>query len=51
MGADWNPVAQQVSFEALINIRARQNNPSLDILDPCIRERVAEITQRILGET
>lgn len=50
-GADWNPVAQQVSFEALINIRTRQHNPSLDILDPAIRERVTEITQQILGET
>jgi hypothetical protein len=50
-GADWNPVARQVSFEALINIRTGQDDPSLDILDPAIRERVAEITQQILGET
>lgn len=27
-GADWNPAAQQVTFESLINIRPRQNNPS-----------------------
>lgn len=42
-GADWNPSAQQVTFESLINIRPRQNNPSLEILDPGVRERVAEI--------
>ena len=48
-GADWNPEAQQVSFESLINIRPRLNNPSMEILDPAIREQVAEITQRLLG--
>jgi len=49
-GADWNPAAQQVTFESLINIRPRQNNPSLEILDPVIRARVAEITQQLLGD-
>jgi hypothetical protein len=49
-GADWNPTAQQVTFESLINIRPRQNNRSMEILDPEIRERVAHITTRLLGE-
>ncbi|MGH7167722.1 MAG: DUF5674 family protein [Nitrospiraceae bacterium] len=48
-GADWNPSAQLVTFESLINIRPRQNNPSLEILDPSIREQVAAITRRLLG--
>jgi len=48
-GADWNPASQQVSFVSLINIRPRQNNRSLEILDPAIRERVAQITQQLLG--
>ena len=48
-GADWNPSAQQVTFESLINIRPRQNNPSLELLDPAIRQRVAGITQQLLG--
>ena len=48
-GADWNLSAQQVTFESLINIRPRQNNPSLEILDPSIRERVAEIARQLLG--
>jgi Protein of unknown function (DUF5674) len=48
-GADWNPRAQQVTFEALINIRPRQNNAALEILDPAIRECVSEIVRRLLG--
>ena len=49
-GADWIPSAQQVTFEALINIRPRQNNRSMEILDPDIRERVEHIVQTLLGE-
>lgn len=49
-GADWNPAAQQVTFESLINIRPRQHNPSMEILDPGIRERVSEIAQKLLGD-
>ena len=48
-GADWNPSAQQVTFESLINIRPRQNNPSMDLLDPAIREKVAEVVVKRLG--
>ena len=48
-GADWNPSAQQVTFESLINIRPRQNNPSMEILDPKIQKQVAEITIKWLG--
>lgn len=48
-GADWNPSAQQVTFESLINIRPRHNNPSMEILDPNIREQVTEITIKLLG--
>lgn len=49
-GADWDPFAQQVAFESLINIRPRQNNSSMEILDPDIQERVAEVARRLLGE-
>ena len=48
-GADWNPTVQQVTFESLINIRPRQNNPSMEILDPNIQERVAQVTRKLLG--
>ena len=49
MHADWDPSAQQVTFESLINIRPRQNNPSMEILDLNIQERVADVTRRLLG--
>ena len=48
-GADWYPTIQQVTFEALINIRPRQNNRSMLILDPSIRERVAQVVRSLLG--
>jgi len=48
-GADWIPASQQVTFESLINIRPRQNNPSVDILAPGIRQRVANIAHQLLG--
>jgi hypothetical protein len=47
-GADWLPFSQEVQFEALINIRPRQDNPSMTILDPAIRERVETIARRLL---
>jgi hypothetical protein len=49
-GADWNPSARQVTFESLINIRPRQNNPSMDILDPQLREQVARIAHKLLEQ-
>ncbi len=48
-GADWIPSTQHIRYEALINIRPRQNNPAMEILDPSIRDRIAEIVQRLLG--
>ena len=48
-GADWNASAQQVTFESLINIRPSQNNRSMEILDPQIRAKVAEVTRKLLG--
>jgi hypothetical protein len=47
-GADWLPFSQEVQFEALINIRPRQNNPSMTILDPAIRARVETIAHWLL---
>ena len=47
-GADWIPDTKQISFEALINIRPRQNNPSMKINDPVIREKLEEIVRSLL---
>lgn len=48
-GADWYPLTQEVGYESLINIRPRQNNRSMEIQDPVIREQVAQIVQQLLG--
>jgi len=47
-GADWIPSTRQIRYEALINIRPHQNNLSMEILDPSIRNQVREIVGRLL---
>jgi hypothetical protein len=47
-GADWIPSTQETRYEALINIRPRQSNPSMTILDPSIRDRVGEVVRSLL---
>ncbi len=48
-GANWYPDIQQVRCEALMNIRPAQNNPSMLILNPHIRERVTQIAEQLLA--
>ena len=48
-GADWIPSTQQIRYEALINIRPRQNNPSMKILDQSICDRIAKIAEHLFG--
>lgn len=50
-GADWIPSTKQIRYEALINIRPAQNNPSMSILDLSIQVRIDEIVQKLLGAT
>jgi len=47
-GADWIPHTRQISFEALINIRPRQNNRSMVIQDLVIREKLEEVVRGLL---
>jgi len=47
-GADWIPATQQVRFEALINIRPGQSNPSVTILNPGIRAAVEKVVRDLL---
>lgn len=42
------PLAQEITYDSLINIRPRQNR-SMEIIDPTIRERVAKIIMELLG--
>lgn len=48
-GADWDPASRQVTFGALINIRPRQDNPSMDILADTTRGAVAQVVRGLLG--
>jgi hypothetical protein len=48
-GADWIPATRTVRYEALINIRPRQDNRSLAIQDPSVRKRVREVVELVLG--
>lgn len=47
-GADWIPVTQEVRFEALINIRPRQNNRSMYIQDARIRFQIEQVVRDLL---
>lgn len=49
-GADWNPYTQTIYFESLINIRPSQNNRTMIIESPELRERIIRITVSLLGE-
>lgn len=50
-GADWYPEDSEVRFEALINIRPHQNNPSMTIQDPQIRDQVERIARSLLEKS
>jgi len=47
-GADWYPEKSEVRFDALINIRPNQSNPSMTILDVAIRNKVEKIVRHLL---
>ncbi len=47
-GADWYPEIRRVGFESLINIRPRQQNRSMEIKDPALREKIAIIVRNLL---
>lgn len=47
-GAGFEPDTQEITYDSLINIRAPQNR-SMEIENPIIRERVAEIVIELLG--
>lgn len=48
-GANWDPEMKTVEFEALINIRPRDNNRSMKIQDPEICSQVKKIAEDLLG--
>ena len=44
-GADWIPSSKEVRFEALINIRPRQNNRAMTIEDAKLRKQIEKIVK------
>jgi len=48
-GADWLPDSKEVRFEALINIRPRQNNRSMIIEDEKTRNKVEKVVKKRFG--
>ena len=46
-GADWFPKEKRVAFKSLINIRPRQNNRSMEIQDPELRDQVERVIRGI----
>lgn len=47
-GADWYPPLKRVGFESLINIRPSQNNRSLEVQDPALRDKIERIVRKLL---
>ena len=47
-GANWIPLTQTIEFEALINIRPKQQNMSMAIQDPVIKSKVENISRKLL---
>lgn len=47
-GADWNPFTQELTFEALLNIRPRLGNRSMVINDPVIRQKITLVVLNLL---
>lgn len=48
-GADWTPSRRRIAYESIINIRPRIDN-SMAILDPQVREQVAQVVFSRLGD-
>ena len=51
-GANYYPGlgAESVEYTSLINIRPSQGNLGMEIGDPAIRQRVLELSRRLLGD-
>ena len=47
-GANWIPSTKTIEFQALINIRPKQQNISMEIQDPTIKQQVETIVRKLL---
>ncbi|MCF7796447.1 MAG: DUF5674 family protein [Lentisphaeria bacterium] len=44
----FDPPEQRLEFTSLINIRPRDDNPAMEIMDPNIRQEVQELAETLL---
>ncbi|MBI3313360.1 MAG: hypothetical protein HYZ83_03930 [Candidatus Omnitrophica bacterium] len=49
-GANWIPSDRKISYEAMLNIAPRRNNPSMEIKDPKIRQVVDIVVRKLLDD-
>jgi hypothetical protein len=50
-GADWYPESRTVTFGALIHIRPRQGNRSMEVQDPALRVRIEQVVRAVFEGT
>jgi hypothetical protein len=50
-GADWYPDSRTVTFGALINIRPRQHNRSMEVQDLTLRARIERAVRTVFEGT
>ncbi len=50
-GANWIPSSRTIEFEALINIRPRQQNRSMIIQDKDISDKVENVARELLEDS
>lgn len=50
-GADWYPDRRDVTFGALITIRPRQHNRSMEVQDPALRARIEHVVRAVFEGT
>jgi len=48
-GADWIPFLNAVTYESLINIRPSQQNFTMEVADPDLRNKIEKIVLDLLG--
>jgi len=39
-----------IEFDSVINIRPNQGNPSRDVLDPCTRQKIKELVEKLVED-
>jgi hypothetical protein len=49
-GASWYPHKQMLDYESIVNLRPRDNNRSMEVQNPAVREEIKTIVLNFLGD-